>query len=71
MSHKGDGHEQAAKKEAPKAAPERAARAPKLHSVACGVKADDLFVRVVSLPDNAEIFRLEARRDQFFHRRFG
>ena len=66
MPDEGNGHEQAAKEQSPKTAPERTARAPKLDPVASIVKADDLFVGMVTLADNAEVLHLEAGRGQFF-----
>ena len=51
-----NGHEQPAKEQAPQTAPERAPRPPELDPVADIVEADDLFIGMVSLADNAEAF---------------
>jgi hypothetical protein len=67
MSHDRDRQEQPAKEQAPEAAPERTPRAPKLDAVTNIVEADDLFVSMVSLTDNAEIFRLEASGEKLFY----
>jgi hypothetical protein len=40
--------------------PPQSALAPKLDPVTCVVEADDLFVGLISLADDAEIFHLEA-----------
>ena len=67
MSHDRDRQEQPAKEQAPEAAPESAPRAPKLDAVTNIVETDDLFVSMVSLTDNTEIFRFEASGEKPFY----
>ena len=55
VAHDGNGQEQRAKEPAPEAAPKGAALAPKLDPIASIVDADDLFVGVVALADDAEV----------------
>src|SRR5664280_3417172 len=62
MPHDGYRQEQPAKEQAPETAPKRAAFAPKLDAVACVIKANDPFVSVIALSDDAKIFHLEAGR---------
>src|SRR5664279_553170 len=67
MPHDGYRQEQSAKEQAPETAPECTALAPKLDPVTRVIKADDLFVSVIALSDDAKIFHLEAGCSQLLH----
>jgi hypothetical protein len=59
MPHDRNGHEQPAKEQAPETTPERAQLAPKLDPVTDIVEANDLFVSMLSLTDDAQTLHLE------------
>jgi hypothetical protein len=53
--------------QAPEAAPECAALAPELDSIADIVEPDDLFFGMIPFADNTELLDVEAGRGQLLH----